>query len=439
MSNLNGGDGVSRRGFVAGAAGLAAAATAAGMATRAFGSMGVHVGNNARLKVGVIGCGGRGTGAATDILRASEDVQIWAMGDAFKDRLDGSRGELTKTEYGFGDRAKVPDEHCYSGFDAYKKVLASGVGIVILATPPGFRAQHFAAAVDAGKHVFFEKPVAVDPSGIRMVIAAARRAEEKNLSVVTGTQRRHEKCYLEAFRRVMDGAIGSVTGASVFWNQGGLWSHDHAEHKDWSDVEWQVRNWLYFAWLSGDHIVEQHVHNLDVAQWFMQASPRRVMAMGGRQVRIAPRYGHIFDHFACDFEYADGRRVTSQCRQIDGCDGRVEEVIHGTDGFAVLRSGFAQIHGKNVWKFAGKQANPYEQEHADLIASITGTGPYLNEGERIAKSTMMAVMGRMSAYTGKQLAWDKAMESKLDLLPSTVELGAMSVPEVAVPGKTPLV
>jgi predicted dehydrogenase len=427
---------VSRRQFVAASAGLAAATT---LVPSAFARFGSRDDGGGRLKIGVIGCGGRGTGAAMDALNASPDVHIWAMGDAFKDRLDGARGELTKADYGFGDRAKVSDDRCFSGFDAYQKVLASGVDSVILATPPGFRPIHFAAAIEAGKHVFFEKPVAVDATGIRTVLAAAKKAKEKNLSVVTGTQRRHEKCYLEAVKRVQDGAIGKVLSASVYWNQGSLWMHKRSDHPSWSDTEWQLRNWLYFTWLSGDHIVEQHVHNLDVAHWFLDEVPKSVASMGGRQVRTSPDYGHIFDHFACDFEYGEGRTVKSQCRQIDGCNSRVEEVILGTEGRAVLRSGFAQIFGKTPWKFTGEQTNPYEQEHKDLIASITKSGPYLNEAERVAHSTMMAIMGRMSAYTGKSVTWDQAMNSKLDLVPTHLELGSMPVPEVAVPGKTLLI
>jgi predicted dehydrogenase len=431
--------GVFRRDFVAAASATiacAALASCASTAPKAAALLTPHV-SGRRLRIGVIGCGGRGTGAAMDALNASPDTQIWAMGDCFKDRLDGSRAELAKLESPMAERARPADDRCFVGFDAYRKVLASGVDIVILATPPGFRPIHFAAAVEAGKHVFFEKPVAVDATGIRMVLDAARKAREKNLTVVTGTQRRHERCYLEAVERVRDGAIGKVASASVYWNQGGLWMHKR--RPEWTDTEWQLRNWLYFAWLSGDHIVEQHVHNLDVAHWFMDALPARVGALGGRQVRTSPDYGHAFDHFACDFEYADGRRVSSQCRQIDGCSGRVEEVIHGTEGYAVLRSGFAQIHGKKAWRWQGKPTNPYELEHRDLVASVTGAGPYLNEAERIAHSTMMAIMGRMSAYTGKNVSWDQAMNSKLNLMPTTVELGSMPAPEVAVPGKTLLV
>ncbi len=390
-----------------------------------------------RMKVGVVGCGGRGTGAAVNILEASDDVEIVALGDLFKDRTDSAREELGKLDKALAERVKVSDDRVFNGFDAYKSVIGSGVDIVILATCPGFRPTHFAAAIEAGKHVFMEKPVATDPAGIRSVLASVKKAADKKLSVVTGTQRRHEACYLEAIKRINDGDIGKVLSASVYWNQGPLWHKKH--EKDWSDMEWQVRNWLYFTWLSGDHIVEQHVHNLDVAHWVMGETPANCMGMGGRQVRTRPEFGHIFDHFALEFEYADGRHVNSFCRQIDGTTSRVEEIIYGTEGRAVLSSGSAQIFGKKPWKWSGQQINPYVQEHKDLLASITGKAEYLNEGERIAKSTMMAIMGRMSAYTGKTLTWEQVMNSKLDLSPPKLELGSLPVPEVAVPGKTPMI
>jgi myo-inositol 2-dehydrogenase / D-chiro-inositol 1-dehydrogenase len=391
---------------------------------------------SSRLKIGVIGCGGRGTGAAVNALQASPDTEITALGDMFPDKLQKCLEELGKQQ-DLSSRAAVPPERCFLGFDAYKKVLATDIDLVILATPPGFRPIHFEAAVDAGKQIFFEKPVAVDPAGIRKVLEAAAKAKEKNLSVVTGTQRRHEACYLEAMKRVKDGAIGDIESAAVFWNQGGLWMNKR--QPAWSDMEWQLRNWLYFAWLSGDHIVEQHVHNIDVAHWYMDANPIKVSAMGGRQSRTNPDYGHVYDHFACEFEYENGRRVTSYCRQVDGASGRVEEVIYGTKGQAILASGRAEITGANAWKWNSKQEDPYVQEHKDLIASITGAGPHLNEAQRIAESCLTAIMGRMSAYTGKTLTWQQAMDSKLDLSPQAYELGSIPTPEVAIPGKTKLI
>ncbi|MCX5689839.1 MAG: Gfo/Idh/MocA family oxidoreductase [Planctomycetota bacterium] len=427
---------LNRREFLHASGLVTASAVAAGLVIPSVARAG-SFSSSGRLKVGVIGCGGRGTGAAVNILEASGDVEIFAIGDMFKDRTDGARNEFKNLDKAMADRVNLSDDRVFNGFDAYQKVLASGIDIVILATPPGFRPTHFAAAVEAGKHVFMEKPVATDPAGIRTVIAAAKRAAEKKLSVVTGTQRRHEACYLEAMERIRGGAIGKVLSTSVYWNQGSLWNH--AQRPEWSDMEWQLRNWLYFTWLSGDHIVEQHVHNIDVAAWAMGEVPKGCWAMGGRQVRIKPEFGHIFDHFAVEFEYADGRRVNSYCRQIDGTTPRVEEIVQGTNGRALLSSGRAEIVGEKAWKWSGKQTNPYVQEHIDLMASITGKGTYLNEAQRVAESTLMAIMGRMAAYTGKAIDWEKAMNSKLDLTPPKLELGSLPVPEVAVPGKTPLI
>lgn len=426
---------VTRRDFVKTSALVSAAAVGAFAwpSASAFGASGRGM---SRLKVGVIGCGGRGTGAAANMLEASPDVEIHALGDMFPDRMSGARGGLGGLATDQAARAKVPDERCFTGFDAYQKVLATGVDIVILATPPHFRPIHLAAAIEKGCHVFMEKPVAVDPAGVRSVIESAKKAQEKKLCIVTGTQRRHEKCYLEAMARFKDGAIGKIVSARCYWNQGGLWMN--ARKPEWSDMEWQLRNWLYFTWLSGDHITEQHVHNLDVMQWVMGANPVRCWGMGGRQVRTSPAYGHVFDHFGIEYEYPNGVTVQSYCRQIEGCTDRVEENIVGTEGSMITSSGRAAITGPKAWKFAGENPNPYVTEHRDLMAAITG-GAYLNEGQRIAESTMVAIMGRMAAYTGKVVTWEQAMNSKLNLAPEKYELGPLSAGEVAVPGKTPLI
>ncbi|MCK4874107.1 MAG: Gfo/Idh/MocA family oxidoreductase [Phycisphaerales bacterium] len=391
-----------------------------------------HAGGSEVIRIGLIGCGGRGTGAAVNAMQADERVRIVALADVFGDRLDGSRSHLAENF----DRAKVEDDRCYVGFDAYQQLIDSDVDGVILATPPHFRPIHFAAAVQGGHHVFMEKPVAVDPVGIRMVIQAGELARQKKLSVVTGTQRRHEARYLEAMKRILDGDIGRVVAGRCYWNQGGLWMNEPRE--EWSDMEWQLRNWLYFTWLSGDHIVEQHVHNLDVINWAMGAHPVKAMGMGGRQVRTDPNYGHIFDHFAIEYEYPDGAFALSTCRQIDGCANRVTEVIHGSDGLCTTSWGATVIEGAKPWRFEGDNPNPYVVEHRNLIASITG-GPYLNEAKRIAESTLTAIMGRMSAYTGQEVTWEQAMNSTLDLSPEKYEFGDMPMPPVAVPGKTPLV
>jgi len=386
------------------------------------------------IRVGVIGCGGRGTGAAGDCLASSENVEIVALGDLFKDRLDGCLKELRKGRK--ASSVKVTDETCFVGFDAYKKVLAvPGVNMVILATPPHFRPEHLRAAIEAGKNVFMEKPVAVDPAGIRIVIEASEQAKAKGLGIVAGTQRRHQTEYIEVMKRIHDGAIGEIVAAQCYWNQGGLWVNDR--QPAWTDMETQCRNWLYYTWLSGDHIVEQHVHNLDVVNWALGATPVKCMGMGGRQVRTEPQFGNIFDHFAIEYEYPNGARVMSMCRQIEGSANRVGERIVGTKGIASPEDG--EITGEKPYRFEGRGRNPYVQEHTDLIASIRSGKP-LNEGRTVAESTMNAIIGRMSTYTGRELKWDWAMNaSKLRLGPEKYEFGPLPVEEIAVPGKTKLI
>ena len=422
-----------RRDFVKTTAVVAGSAVPfAAIASSAFAS------GSDQLKVGLIGCGGRGTGAARDILRASKQVQLVAMADLFRDRLDGSLNYLLNKERNKNnDRVDVEDDRCYVGFDAYQKLIASDVDIVILATTPHFRPMQFEAAIAANKHVFMEKPVAVDPTGIRLVIATAAEAKRKELSVVTGTQRRHEARYLALMDRIHSGEIGEIVSARCYWNQGGLWVKE--QKPTWTDMEWQIRNWLYFTWASGDHIVEQHVHNLDVCNWAIGSHPIKCFGMGGREVRTAPKYGHIFDHFAIEYEYPNGVVMQSYCRQIDGCMGRVAEAIHGSTGRTWSDGRDAYILGKRPWKFEGDNPYPYVQEHKDLIASITGNGTYLNEAKRVAESTLTAIMGRMSAYTGKELTWEAALNSELDLSPPAYEFGSLPTQEVAVPGKTPLI
>ena len=426
----------SRRSFLGTGGALAAAAFAAPIvltrsrALAAPPAMSPSESKGRELRVGVIGCGGRGTGAAFDALKASPNTRIVALGDAFEDRVKGAAAGLAKNGKGRGD---VPASAQFHGFDAYRKVLATDCDVVILATAPGFRPTHFAAAIDAGKHVFFEKPVAVDPSGVRTVLDAAKRAEERKLCVVTGTQRRHERCYLEAMALVKDGAIGRPVAARCYWNQGGLW------HKDpdpkLSELENQVRNWLYFTWLSGDHIVEQHVHNIDVVNWAFGGPPVRCVAVGGRQSRTQPVYGAINDHFGVHFEYDGDRFGASMCRQEEGTDGRVDEIIYGTEGVLMTSSGRAEIRGKSSWAFAGENPNPYVVEHVHLQEAIRGNAPYLNEGKRIAESTMTAIMGRMAAYTGKDLSWEAAIADSMDLVPKDPKPGPGVKETVAIPGR----
>jgi predicted dehydrogenase len=405
---------------------------AASLATAIPGNLGLHAGGTDAIRIGMIGCGGRATGAALDCLEAAPGVEVVAMFDLFKDRLEGSLKELGEK---FPGKIKVPADRRYTGFDGYKALCAlPEVNLIVTATPPGFRPIHFRTAIEAGKHVFMEKPVAVDPVGVRSIIATSELARTKGLAVVAGTQRRHQSRYLEIMKRIHDGAIGELVGGECYWNQGDLWVV--RKTPEMSDMEWQCRNWLYFTWLSGDHIVEQHVHNIDVVNWAFGATPVKAMGMGGRQVRTGPEYGNIFDHFAVEFEYPNGARVLSMCRQTPGCAERVEERLVGTRGAAF---GFGEIRGATSWKFEGEETNPYVQEQADLIACIRRGEP-LNEGRRIAESTLCAIMGRMSAYTGRAISWDWAMtSSKLDLTPPRYELGELPVEPVAIPGVTPLV
>ena len=387
------------------------------------------------LKVGVIGCGGRGTGAAVNALEASPDTRITAMGDLFADRLDGSLGRLKQQKVAEeGSRVDVPEDRRFTGFDAFQGVIGTDCDIVILATPPGFRPQHFAAAIDGGKHVFMEKPVAVDASGIRLVLEAAAKATADKRCVVAGTQRRHEQCYLEAMKRIHGGEMGRVLAGRCYWNMGGVWNV--APQAERSDMENQIRNWLYFTWLSGDHIVEQHVHNLDVMNWAFESVPEKVFGVGGRQSRTGEDYGHIFDHFGLEYAYPDDRFAFSMCRQQTDTDGKVEEILTGTEGSAMLSSGRARITGANPWRFTGRQRSPYVQEHMDLQAAVRGEAPYLNEGRRIAESTLTAIMGREAAYTGKVITFEDALNSEQDLMPDVMEFAEMGRPAVPIPGKT---
>jgi len=417
---------ISRRTFIKTSAAASLAALTAGK-SRLFAA------GSDKIRVGVIGCGGRGTGAAINCVQSSEGVEIVAMGDLFKDHLDKSLAKLSRK---VDEKVTVTDDTYFVGFDAYKKVLACDIDMVILATPPHFRPLQLRAAIEAGKHVFMEKPVAVDPVGIRSVIASSEMAKNSDLAIVAGTQRRHQAHYLEIMKRIADGEIGRVRAAQCYWNQGGLWIRPR--QPSWSDMEWQCRNWLYFTWLSGDHITEQHVHNLDVVNWAMGSHPVQCLGMGGRQVRTGPEYGNIFDHFTVEYEYPNGARALSMCRQIDGCTEQVSERIVGTNGSTYTDSSNGFIEGPNKYKYQGKARNPYVQEHADLIASIR-SGKVLNEGKRVAESTLTAIMGRMSAYTGRALKWDWVMNvSKLDLTPPAYEMGDLPVKPVAVPGKTKL-
>ncbi|MBN2475321.1 MAG: Gfo/Idh/MocA family oxidoreductase [Pirellulales bacterium] len=408
-----------------------------------------HAATDMEIKIGLIGCGGRGTGAVLDALGAAtnviypatgyhtedvaqgatigrESIRVVALADLFEDRLANCRQQLAKLG------AEIPRARCFTGFDAYKQLLAeSEINYVILATPPHFRPEHAKAAAEAGKHIFMEKPVAVDVPGIKTIMEAGRIAQQKGVGIAAGTQRRHLRSYQETIKRLREGAIGEIVYLKCYWNGGEIWVIPR--QPEWSDMEWQLRNWNYFTWLSGDHIVEQHVHNLDIMNWVMGTHPiRAVSGLGGRQVRTGEQHGHIFDHFAVEFEYPGGVSMVSQSRQINGCDNLVEEAVVGTRGRSNCKDYIRSSDGKS-WRFRDKDPSPYHQEHEDLIASIRAGSP-INEAQSVAESTMTAIIGREAVYSGKRVSWDAAMQSTKRLGPEKYEFGPYPTPPVAMPG-----
>ncbi len=389
-----------------------------------------------KLRIGIIGCGGRGTYDTTNFLNADDNVELVAMGDMFKDRLDACRARLTQN---LGEKVKVTDEMCFVGWEAYKQVLATDVDLVILTTPPHFRPIHLKAAIEAGKHVFMEKPVAVDPVGVRSVIASSELADQKGLTIVAGTQMRRISHLVEAVKRISDGAIGEIRGGQCvrFGDAMRGWG-PRQRQSGWSDMEWQLRRWLFLTWLSGDFIAEQHVHNLDIINWVLQAHPVRCIGLGGRQQRIEPEYGDAYDHFAVEYEYPNGLRIEYMGAQMDGVSSPCDQRLAGTKGSAYLDFGVARIEGANAAEIAWDQHDPCLTQHADQIEAIR-RDKRLNEGRRIAESSLTAIMGRMSAYTGRAMKWDWALNaSKLDLSPPAYEFGDLPMPAPAIPGKTQL-
>ncbi|HLP73265.1 MAG TPA: Gfo/Idh/MocA family oxidoreductase [Bacteroidales bacterium] len=383
------------------------------------------------IKAGVVGCGGRGTGAAINFLSAGPNLQIVALGDTFQDRVDTCRERILKEK-----GQEVPVEKCFVGFDAYQKVLDAGVDLVILATPPMFRPEHIAAAVAAKKHIFAEKPVCVDPVGARSCMASAEKAKGMELSIATGTQRRHQRDYVGAWQQVQEGLIGDITGGNVWWNGGKLWHREN--NPAWTEMEWMIRDWVNWTWLSGDHIVEQHVHNLDVMNWFTGSHPVKAVGMGSRLRRVT---GNQYDNFSIDYTFENGMHFHSMCRQINGCANNVSERLQYQKGSVYLFQS-QDIYIKDnkdqvIWKFEypadetgqpskKKMVDPYVQEHIDLITAIR-SGKTFNELENTAVSTMTAIMGRLSAYTGKETTWDEMMNSELKLGPATFVFGPVDI------------
>lgn len=399
------------------------------------------------IRVGVVGCGGRGTGAALNVLQAkteviyppprhgyhtenavpgaramAENVEVIALADLFRDRLEQCRAQL----HAVG--TSIREENCFVGFDACEKLLqVPGLNYVILATPPVFRPREVRAALNAGKHVFMEKPAAVDAPGVRSILESGEIARQKNLGLVAGTIRRHSADMVATVGRIHDGAIGKIVEARAYFNIGEIWMIPR--ESGWGEMEWQIRNWPYFTWTSGDCLVEQHIHTIDLVNWVMGAAPVRAYGMGGRLARTAPEYGHIYDHFAIEYEYPGGARLFSQNRQIDGCTDRVGAFVLGTKGSSNCEN---RIEGDQEWVFQGQVRDPYEQEHIDLIESIRSGKP-LNEAKPVAESTLTAIMGRESAYSGQEITWEAAMNSQREYTPKEFTLGDCPFPEVPMP------
>jgi len=423
---------LSRREFLKTGAAVSAGAVLASGGAFAAGSDKIHV--------AMIGCGDRGTKDAVDCLNADPGIEMTAIADLFQDRVDRSLAEMRKAT---PDKVKVTPQTVFLGFDAYKKVLAmKDVDMVLLLTPPGFRPQTLRAAVDAGKHIFMEKPGAVDPVGIRSLMESADMADQKKLSIVVGTQQRWQPQYQELMKRVHNGDLGEVVGGQAYWNWGSSKWHWEQRKPGWSDMEWQIRCWPYFTWLSGDHIVEQHLHNMDVINWAIGTHPVSCLGMGGGQSRTGPEFGNIWDHFTVEYEYPNGVRVMSMCSQIEGSTPRVQERVLCTRGATVTDRSMGYIEdtkGQKVFTYSDPIHSGEVTQFQNLIRSVRDGKP-INECRRIAESTMTLILGRMSAYTSRAIKWDWAMKaSKLDLSREKYEMGDLPVDPVAVPGKTQLI
>ncbi|MDD2381817.1 MAG: Gfo/Idh/MocA family oxidoreductase [Mariniphaga sp.] len=368
------------------------------------------------LKAGLIGCGGRGTGAAVNFLDAGPNLQITALGDVFQDKIDNCRARLKEEK-----NIEIADENCFLGFDSYEKVIDSGVDIVLLCTPPHFRPIHVEAAVNARKHIFMEKPIGVDPVGARQVLASSKKAQAAGLSMVSGTIRRVQKDYMETHRRVANGAIGEITGANIIRNGGALWYRTRLP--EWSDMEYMLRNWVNFCWLSGDLVTEQFIHEIDVMNWHLGKNPERAIGWGGRQRRVS---GDLYDFFSIEYVYENGMRAHCASRQINGCTNKKVEQINGTKGYADAAGKIFDLKGNLVWEYPfpaegdttseWKVTNPFVQEHINLVNAIR-TGNPVNDAEAQVNSTLIAIMGRISAYTGKDVTWEELMNSDLYLGP----------------------
>lgn len=393
-------------------------------------SAGAYAQGDDTVRVGLIGAGGRGSQAAVQALSTEGNVRLTAIGDAFPDQLESSLSGLRNAFSNNPERIAVDAEHMFSGLDAYQKVIDSDIDVVLLATPPGFRPTHFEYAIEKGKHVFMEKPVAVDAPGVRQVLAAAEKAKEKQLKVGVGLQRRHQNCYLDIVPRVHDGEAGDIVAMRVYWNSGGVWEpgsggYHKSREQCSSEMEYQLRNWYYYNWLCGDHICEQHIHNIDVGLWLKNALPVRARGVGGREIRTDNKYGEIFDHHTVEYFFEDGTVMFSECTHMRNTWSDVSEHAYGTKAIVHLlnddspRSNKILPYSGEEYAFRGRGSNPYQVEHDVLFAAIR-EGRSHNEAEYGATSTMAAVLGRMCTYSGKEIGWDEALNNGLRVTPENM-------------------
>jgi len=412
----------------------------------AFANGGAHSSVDDTIKIALIGCGGRGTGAAFQALGTKYNLKLVAMADAFSDRLEGAYKELSEK---FAAKMDVPKERRFVGFDAYKKAIALA-DVVLLATPPGFRPSHFEEAINQNKHVFMEKPVAVDSPGVRKVLEMAEVAKKKKLNVVVGLQRRYQTNYREALKRINDGMLGDITGGQVYWNSGGVWVKPRETNQ--TEMEYQMRNWYYFNWLCGDHIVEQHVHNIDIANWVKNAYPVSMQGTGSRAWRTGKDYGEIYDNHSVEMTYEDGAVIHSQCRHFEGIDNRVDESFQGTKGRIYLSAGneakIWDTKGNVLYNYSSKtNRNPYEVEHEELFEAVSKGIFKYEDAERVAKSCLTAIMGRYATYSGKTITWKEALNADNSLFPDKLAWDAKPklLPDgnglypIPTPGKTKVI
>ncbi|MBX7106223.1 MAG: Gfo/Idh/MocA family oxidoreductase [Gemmataceae bacterium] len=392
----------------------------------------VHAGGSDWLKVGLVGCGGRGSGAIEQALGADPYAKVWALADVFPERADACHAKLKAK---FADRTDITADRIFGGLDGYKSLIDSGVDVVLLCTTPAFRPAQLRYAVQKKKHIFCEKPMAVDAPGVRHVLETARMAKEANLNLVSGFCYRYDLPKRATIAKIHEGAIGDVLAIHTTYLTGYLWNFER--QPGWSDTEYQLRNWMYYTWLSGDHIVEQHIHSLDKAAWVLKdAHPLNAISVAGRQTRVEEKWGNIYDHFATVYEFPGNVKVFSFCRQISGCANDVNDHVIGSKGSAQLQKHTIEPTGGPKWSYSGESPNMYDQEHLELFQAIR-SGKTINQGEQMAYSTMLGILGRMAGYTGKKITWDQAMNSQEDLMPKNLDLKAsLPFPPVAKPGRT---